>query len=87
MEVFSQENTKEFIDVKKVGKLLSDAAITLHFFYVKSKERRRQGMEMKEFSNDVYNSFSNLAKTTGGMVITTPKPEAAFKKINQSTAE
>ncbi len=87
MEVFLQENTDEFLDVKKVGKLLSDAAITLHFFYIKSKEIRRQGTKIKEFSNDVYNSFSNLAKTTGGIVVTTPKPEAAFKKTNKAAAK
>jgi len=84
MEVFLQENTGEFLDVTKLGQMLSDAAITLHFFYIKSRETKRQGTEMKEFSNDVYNAFSNLAKTTGGIVETTSKPEAAFKKANKT---
>jgi hypothetical protein len=84
MEVFLQENTGEFLDVTKLSQMLSDAAITLHFFYIKSKETKRQGTEMKEFSNDVYNAFSNLAKTTGGIVETTSKPEAAFKKANET---
>lgn len=87
MEVFLQANTDEFLDVTKLGKVLSDAAITLHFFYIKSKEKRRQGTKIKEFSNDVFNSFSNLAKTTGGIVVTTSKPEAAFKKTNEATAK
>lgn len=87
MEVFLQENTDEFLDVTKLGKVLSDAAITLHFVYIKSKEKRRQGTEIKEFSNDVFNSFSKLAKTTGGIVVTTSKPEAAIKKTNEATAK
>jgi hypothetical protein len=87
IEVFLQENTAEFLDVTKLGQMLSDAAITLHFFYIKSKEARKQGIEMKEFSNDVYNAFSNLAKTTGGIVETTSKPEAAFKKANEAASK
>lgn len=80
IEAFEEENTGELLDIEKVSGVLKDAAVTLHFIYVKPKERRRQGMRLKEFSNDVYGLFSRLTKETGGEIVTTSKPEAALKK-------
>jgi hypothetical protein len=81
VEAFDEENTKKIMDVDKVAAALKDAAVTLNFIYIKPKERRRQGMELRDHSNDVYGVFSRLAKETGGELVATAKPEAALKKM------
>lgn len=80
MEVFRQDENKEFINIKKVSKALNESAITLNFLYIKANEKRLSGTELKEFSGDVYSIFSKLAKATGGVVCATSNPRAALKK-------
>lgn len=83
MNAFLYDTVEEFIDVEKVNKLLKESAVTLSFFYVSIKEknrRRSRTIQWKEFSGDVYNIFSKIAKATGGTVVSTSKPEAALKK-------
>lgn len=79
-EAFDGENTKDLMDAEKVLAALKDAGVTVNFYYLQLKERRRQGMELREHSNDVYGLFSKFAKATGGETIATAKPEAALKK-------
>jgi hypothetical protein len=38
-------------------------------------------MDLKEFSGDIYNVFSKIAKATGGTVMIASRAEAALKKI------
>ncbi|UCH93874.1 MAG: hypothetical protein JSV88_26905 [Candidatus Aminicenantes bacterium] len=80
-EVFSEENIKEPMDAAKVSQALKDAGVTLHFVYMHKRMSRRQGIETKEFSGDIYNVFSKITQNTGGQVMTTAKPDAALKKI------
>lgn len=79
-ELFEQESSEEFIDVEKVSRALKNASITLNCLYIKKQARRKQYMQFKEFSGDVYNVLSKLAKTTGGFIEATSKPAAALKK-------
>lgn len=83
MEVFAHDSSEEFINIENVSKALNASSTTLNLFYIKGKEKKRRGMEIKEFSGDVYNVFSKLAKATGGMVISTSKPKAAFEKVGK----
>lgn len=80
VELFEEENTEEFLNIETVSMALKDAAVTLNFIYLNKEDKRREGMETKEFSGDVYNVLSKLAAATGGLVETTSKPEAALKK-------
>jgi hypothetical protein len=80
MELFRQENTEAFIDVEKVDKALKESAVTLDLFYLNMKNKRQPHMELKEFSGDIYNVLSKLAKSTGGIIVATAKPEEALKK-------
>lgn len=83
MEAFEGENTKQLMDTEKIIAALKDAQATLDFVYVSMRDRRRQGAQIREFSNDMYGVLSKVAKATGGQVIATSKPEAALKKINK----
>lgn len=81
-ELFEEESSEEFMDVEKVGQVLKDASVTLNFLYINKQAKRRQGMQFKEFSGDVYNVLSKLAKATGGYLEATSKAAAALKKAH-----
>ncbi len=81
-ELFEEESSEEFIDVEKVGQVLKDASVTLNLLYVRKQAKRKQGMQFKEFSGDVYNVLSKLVQATGGYVEATSKAAAALKKAH-----
>jgi hypothetical protein len=80
-EAFYEESTKDFLNTEQVSNALKDAGVIFNFIYVKTQKRRRPGFEFKELSGDIYNVLSKVAKASGGTVITTNKPTAAFKKM------
>lgn len=84
VELFLGESDEEFINVARVVEVLKASDITLNFIYLNKQGKRRQGMEIKEFSGDIYNVFSKLAKGTGGFVEATSKPAAVLKKVSKS---
>ncbi len=80
VELFEEESSEEFLDVEKVSMALQDASVTLNFIYLNKDDKRKEGLEYKEFSGDVYNVLSKLAAATGGLIEATSKPEAVLKK-------
>ena len=80
IELFDEDRNEEFMDVEKVIQVLKDSSVVVNFFYIQQHGRKRDGMELKEFSGDVYNVLSKIANATGGKVIATSKPAAALKK-------
>jgi len=80
-EVFETESTKEVMNVETVIQALKDAGAKLDFVYMKTKVRQSRDMELKEFSGDIYNVFSKIAKATGGTVMIASRAAAALKKL------
>lgn len=80
-EVLESESAKEVMNVETVTQALKDAAVILHFVYLNTKVRQSRDMQAKEFSGDIYNVFSKIAKATGGTVMIASRAEAALKKI------
>lgn len=80
-EVLEAESTKEVMDVEPVIRALKDAGAKLHFVYLNTKVRQSRDMESREFSGDIYNVFSKVAKATGGTIMIASRAGAALKKI------
>ena len=80
-EVLESESAKEVMNVETVIQALKDAAVTLDFVYLNTKMRQSRDMEVKEFSGDIYNVFSKIAKETGGTVRIASRTDAALKEI------
>jgi hypothetical protein len=81
-ELFEEENSDKFLNVDLVSQALKDAGVALNFIYLNKEDMRKEWMETKEFSGDVYSVLSQLATATGGNVEATSKPEAVLKKWN-----
>jgi hypothetical protein len=80
-EVLESESAKEVMNVETVIQALKDAAVTLDFVYLNTKMRQSRDMEVKEFSGDIYNVFSKIAKETGGTIRIASRTDAALKEI------
>ncbi len=83
-EIFEADSTKDPLNVEKVAQALKESGAKLHFVYMQIKMKSRQDMEIREFSNDIYNAYSKIARETGGKVITTSIPVSALKEIAEA---
>ncbi len=80
-EVLEAESLKEVMNADTVNRALKDAGVKLDFVYLNTKVKYSRDMESKEFSGDIYNVFSKIAKETGGIVMIASRAEAALKEI------
>lgn len=85
-ELFASDDQKSPLDARKFNELLREAKISLHFLYIKPKDKSSI-QDFKEHSADMYDVFSQIAKATGGIVETTASPEAALKSLFKAIAE
>jgi DNA-dependent RNA polymerase auxiliary subunit epsilon len=79
-ELFLSDKAEKPFEVEKIKQALLDAKAVCNFGYIKSKSIRSQQYDMKDHSQDLYGIFSEMAKATSGLVETTVKPKAVFKK-------
>ncbi len=85
-ELFASDDQKSPLDARKFNDLLREAKISLHFLYIKPKDKSSV-QDFKEHSADMYDVFSQIAKATGGIVETTASPEAALKSLVKAIGE
>lgn len=80
-EVLEAESLKEVMNADTVNRALKDAGVKLDFVYLNTRLGFSRDMETKEFSGDIYNVFSKIAKETGGVLMIASRAEAALKEI------
>ena len=84
VEVFLMEKQSIELDFKKIEKAFKYADVKFHFLYLQGKSNRsRRGIEYIDNSGDVYDTFSKLAKSTGGVQMSGTRPASFFKKVEQ----
>lgn len=84
VEVFLMDKYETELDFKKLENAFKYANVKFHFLYLQGKYgRSRRGIEFIDNSGDVYDAFSKLAKTTGGLQMSGSRPTAFFKKVDQ----
>jgi hypothetical protein len=85
-ELFASDDQKSPLDARKFIDLLKEANVSLHFLYIKPKDKSSV-QDYKEHSADMYDVFSQIAKGTGGLVETTASPEAALRSLFKAIGE
>ena len=84
VEVFLMEKHETELDFQKIEKAFKYADVKFHFLYLQgNSSRSRRGIEYVDNSGDVYDTFSKLAKTTGGVQMSGSRPTSFFKKVDQ----
>ena len=79
-----------FFDLNKIKQLFSDSSISAHFLYVTLKNMRDWlstpetmaplRVEYYDQSNEIYNAFKEIARTTGGITDSSKNPGFLFRK-------
>ena len=80
MSLFETRIDKEVMDVERVSQAMATAGVTVNFIYINLDRSRGMSTELKELSADIYDAFSKLARSTGGIVDTTSKPAKALEE-------
>ncbi|MCX7973664.1 MAG: hypothetical protein N3B16_04100 [Candidatus Aminicenantes bacterium] len=80
-ELFRSVETLEEPDLDLLIQELIDARIRVDFLYFRTNPRPRPEIQLKELSQDMYELYSRVARSTGGMVETTNQPSAQLEKI------
>lgn len=72
-------------DVEKVKQAFSDSSITINFMFYSIPPDNAPGIRMVEFSEDIFSAFNEMARATGGIVVSSANPGYLFRKAVEST--
>jgi phage gp36-like protein len=76
-DFFTREKS---FDVDKVKMAYSDASTSIHFLFLTERPLEEEGVRMVEHSEDIYSAFREMAKATGGLVVSSRNPAYAFRQ-------
>lgn len=77
MAVYTREPK---LDTEKILHAYTDAGIYFNFLFIDKNPDHYSGIQMHEQSEDIFETFSDIAKATGGDVYSTQNPYLSFKK-------
>ncbi len=98
---FEAEKQAELIkpvgfDVEKIARIFSDASITVHFLYITKKPdfavdtssvgRPSLAFSQQDVSADIYASFKEIARSTGGLTESTANPHSALRHAAEASS-
>ncbi len=79
-DLFQSYHKKINIDNKVLAQIYSDSGVLFNFIFLNLKKDNTSGITMKESSEDIFRALSDVSTATGGKVINTSNPAAAFKE-------
>ncbi len=77
-DLFQFYQRHDRINTQKISQAFADASICFNLLFVDREERNAAGIHMREQSEDLYKTFTETAKATGGVVDTSRNPSAGF---------
>lgn len=76
-DFFTREKS---FDVDKVKMAYSDSSTSIHFLFLTESQAPEEGIRLVEHSEDIYSAFREMAIATGGLVVSSGNPAAAFQQ-------
>jgi len=74
-----------YIDVDKVKQAYADSSASIHFMFFTKPAEHLPGIQFVEHSEDIYASFREMAKATGGTTESSSNPGFLFKRAVESS--
>lgn len=71
------------MNVDRLKEAFADSSILFNFIYMHQEPQDTRGIQMTEQSEDVFNTFTQIAEATGGITDTSQNPAAAFKAASE----
>jgi VWFA-related protein len=67
------------LEIKKIIQAFADSLLSFNLIFMNKEPENVSGIQMKEQSEDIFSTFSEVAKATGGTVDTSQNPASGFK--------
>jgi VWFA-related protein len=74
-----------YIDVDKVKQAYADSSASIHFMFFTKPAEHLPGIQFVEHSEDIYASFREMAKATGGTTESSYNPGFLFKRAVEAS--
>ncbi len=84
-ELFAFYRRESSWDADRIKQAFADSSIDFHFLFMDKRPESAIGITMREQSEDVFSTFLEVTKATGGLIRTSQNPAAGFKDAVNST--
>ena len=78
-DLFSMYSRSVQMNVERLSQAYSDASIMFNFIFMHKEPENVRGINMREQSEDVFNTFVEVAQATGGIVDSSQNPSSGFR--------
>lgn len=72
-------------DVDLIKRAYADSSVHIHFLFISTPAEQIYGIRMKEQSEDIYQSFKEMARATGGFFDSSANPAYLFQNALQAS--
>jgi VWFA-related protein len=83
MELFDFYKIESKLDLEDIKKAYADSSVTINFLYVTTSPNDIRGTQLQERSWDVFESFADMAKATGGMATSSANVASLMVKATE----
>ena len=84
-ELFAFYRRDSVLDANRIKQAFADASIDFYFLFMDRRPESAIGITMREQSEDVFNTFKEVTKATGGLIRTSQNPAISFKDAVNSS--
>jgi len=85
LTLFSYHKRDISIDVNQVKQAYADSSIAIHFLFFTKPAEHIRGVHMEESSGDIFATFMEMAKATGGSTESSANPDFLFKRAGEAS--
>jgi hypothetical protein len=86
-DLFQQYSRAQTPDLERMREVFADAEILFNFLFTNYKPKDVSGLVMREQSEDIFRTFSEVARSTGGVVDTSQNLADGFKKAVEAAQD
>ena len=84
-DLFQHYNRDLSLDVTRIKQAFSDASINFNFIFMNKEPENVTGVNMREQSEDIFRTFSQVAEATGGLTDNSQNPSIGFMNALKSS--
>ena len=84
-ELFAFYHRESAWDTNRIKQAFADSSIDFYFLFMDKRPESAVGITMREQSEDVFSTFLEVTKATGGLIRTSQNPAAGFKDAVNSS--
>lgn len=86
-DLFTMYNRDTQMDIERLSRAFSDSSTMFNFIFMHKEPDNVRGISMREQSEDVFETFVEVANATGGIVDNAQNPAAGFRSAAQAASE